>query len=114
MMTEAQCEFKSVEWRNWYIADLVYGYATIYFMCAVVGVFTISNLLSKVSGGGKMKDGRGVRAWDKVVALTRFLSYKGFYLKGLKWYSPSVGVILLGLAGAVYFFGKFTCSSICW
>ena len=42
------------------------------------------------------------------MAGTRFLSYKGFHLRGLKWHSPSIGVMLLGLAGVVYFFGSYS------
>lgn len=43
---------------------------------------------------------------QKGLATGRFLSYRSFHLRGLKWYSPSVGVMLLGICGAIYFFGE--------
>lgn len=38
------------------------------------------------------------------LATSRLLSYKSFHLRGLGWYSPPLGVILLGLCGVIYFF----------
>jgi hypothetical protein len=106
-LTPAQCEYRSGHWRYWYQADHVYGHATIYFMCAVIGVFTITNIISKISKRSKEKASNGNQTWKKALAAARFLSYKGFYLRGLKWYSPSIGVMLLGIAGVVYYFSKY-------
>ncbi|RDW65558.1 hypothetical protein BP5796_10250 [Coleophoma crateriformis] len=103
-LTAAQCAFRRGHWRYWYQADHVFGHATIYFICAVVGVFTISNILSRLSRSPK---GNGLRSnglWQRFVALSRYNAYRSFHLRGLNWFSPSVGVMLLGVCGAVYFF----------
>lgn len=34
----------------------------------------------------------------------RYIGYKGFYVKGVDWYSPSIGIMLLGLLAVVFFF----------
>jgi hypothetical protein len=65
-------------------------------MCAVIVVFTVANIIAKISKRTKTKTSSGNQAWKKVLAATRFLSYKGFHIRGLKWYSPSIGVMLLG------------------
>jgi hypothetical protein len=95
-LTPDQCEYRSGHWRYWYQADHVYGHATICFMCAVIVVFTVANIIAKISKRTKTKTSSGNQAWKKVLAATRFLSYKGFHIRGLKWYSPSIGVMLLG------------------
>ena len=106
-LTPVQCAYRNGHWRYWYQADHVYGHATIYFMCAVIGVFTIANTISKISKRSKTKASSGNQTWEKVLAATRFLSYKVFHLRGLKWYSPPIGVMLLGVAGVVYFLGRY-------
>jgi ABC-type uncharacterized transport system permease subunit len=75
-------------------------------MCAIIVVFTVSNIIAKISKRTKTKTSSGNQAWKKVLAATQFLSYKGFHIRGLKWYSPSIGAMLLGVAGVVYFLGK--------
>jgi len=104
-LTAAQCAYRSWHWRYWYQADHVYGHATIYFMCAVIGVFTIGNIVTRLTRRSKGKTLGGNLVWQQILATIRFLAYKTFHLRGLRWYSPSVGVMLLGVAGAIYFFG---------
>ncbi|KUJ12464.1 uncharacterized protein LY89DRAFT_208058 [Mollisia scopiformis] len=99
-LTAAQCEYRSGYWRYWYQADHVYGHATVYFMCAVIGVFMISNIISKVS----KRSASGNSIVQRGLAATRLLAYKTFHVRGLGWYSPPLGVILLGLCGVIYFF----------
>ena len=44
------------------------------------------------------------------VAGLRYLAYRSFYVPAFKWYSPVLGVMLLGIAGFVYFMGEFDLS----
>ncbi|TVY20807.1 Ferric/cupric reductase transmembrane component 7 [Lachnellula arida] len=103
-LTPAQCEYRSGHWRYWYIADWVYGHATLYFMCAIVGVFAIPHILTRIWRASKRENPlKGNKIWQRALASTRFLGYRTFYLRGLNWYSPATGVMLLGLAGLIYF-----------
>ncbi|TVY33102.1 Ferric/cupric reductase transmembrane component [Lachnellula subtilissima] len=103
-LTPAQCEYKSGHWRSWYVADWVYGHATLYFMCAIIGVFAIPHVLTRIWRAMKRASPlKSNKIWQRALASTRFLGYRTFYLRGLNWYSPAAGVMLLGLAGFVYF-----------
>jgi hypothetical protein len=109
-LTSAQCEYHHGYWRYWYQADHVYGHATVYFMCAVIGVFTLGNIVSVISRRSKSSAG-GNATLQKGIATGRFFSYRSFQLRSFRWYSPSIGVMLLGTCGAIYFFGEmFSCS----
>jgi len=41
-----------------------------------------------------------------VLAGLRYLAYRGFHVRGLKWNSAPVGVLVLGVAGVLFFFCK--------
>jgi hypothetical protein len=103
--TPTQCEYRQGYWRCWYRADHVCGHATVYFMCAVIGVFTIGNMISTISRRSRSRTSENL-TWRRGLATGRFLSYRSFHIQGLRWYSPSAGVMLLGVCGAVYFFGE--------
>ena len=66
-----------------------------------LGVFIIGNLISSQVLG--YRKSRGPLLWQKLMALIRYLSYRGFHIKSLRWNSAPVGILLLGAAGAVYF-----------
>ena len=104
-LTPTQCEYRQGYWRYWYRADHVCGHATVYFMCAVIGVFTIGNIISTISRRSRSRTSENL-TWRRGLATGRFLSYRSFHIQGLRWYSPSAGVMLLGVCGAVYFFGE--------
>lgn len=87
-----------------YIADHVYALGTIYFLCATLGVFVVSHFLNKYAPSSLKKS----RLWRKAEAVARYVAYKGFQLPALRYWSPSLGVILLLLAGVVFFFGSFS------
>lgn len=107
-LTPEQCEYRSGYWRYWYQSDHVYGHNTIYFLCAVTGVFALAHLWNRASSRG-----RPVRsARNPVVATLRYLSYRTFYVRALGWHSPVLGVMLLGLVGFVYFMGESGSSAI--
>lgn len=70
-------------------------------MCTI-GVFILSHLLlSHVLGYRRF---RGPPIWRKLMAVMRYLSYRGFRVESLSWSSAPIGVLLLGLVGAVFFF----------
>lgn len=79
-----------------------------------LGIFIIGHFISsQVLGYRKF---RGPPIWQKVIAAVRYLSYRGFYIKALRWNSAPIGLLLLGAVGAVYFFCKLhtriTCEKV--
>jgi hypothetical protein len=118
-LTEAQCLYRNYSWRYWYVsmiylpivymlinhsryeADHVYALNTVYFMCAVIGVFAISNLLVRVIPDRVKR----TRPWRKFTSVSRYLSYHGYRWPALRYWSPALGVVILGVVGAVFFFG---------
>jgi hypothetical protein len=88
-----------------YIADYVYALPTIAFFLSVLGIFIIGHFISsQVLGYRRVK---GPRAWQKLIAVVRYLSYRGFHIQVLRWNSATVGLLLLAATGAVYFFCMF-------
>lgn len=120
-LTEAQCLYRNYYWRYWYAssselptcicayrkicpryqADHVYALSTVYFMCAVIGAFAISNLLVRFAPDRVKR----TRPWRMFTAASRYLSYRGYRLPALRYWSPALGVVILGAVGAVFFFG---------
>ncbi|KAJ5698008.1 hypothetical protein N7462_000013 [Penicillium macrosclerotiorum] len=100
--TMEQCDYYMQRWHFWYIADLVYALPTVAFFMSTLGIFIIGHFISsQVLGYRKF---RGPRLWRRLIAMVRYLSYRGFYVKALQWNSAPLGLLLLGAAGAVYFF----------
>ncbi|KAJ5498362.1 Riboflavin synthase-like beta-barrel [Penicillium expansum] len=99
-LTEAQCLYRNYHWRYWYQADHVYALNTVYFMCAVIGVFAISNLLVSFAPDRV----RRTRPWRMFTSASRYLSYRGYRFPALGYWSPALGVVILGVIGAVFFF----------
>ncbi|KAH7364768.1 hypothetical protein BKA65DRAFT_447900 [Rhexocercosporidium sp. MPI-PUGE-AT-0058] len=101
-LTDEECAFYKQRWHFWYIADYVYALPTVaFFMCAI-GIFTISYLISNLLLG--YRERRGTLVWQKLIAGTRYLSYRGFHVRRLRWNSAPVGVLMMGAVGVVYFF----------
>jgi ferric-chelate reductase len=86
-----------------YQADHVYALSTVYFMCAVIGVFMISNLLVRFAPDCVKR----TRPWRMFTSVSRYLSYHGFRSRALRYWSPTLGVVILGAVGAIFFFGRF-------
>ncbi|KAF9250963.1 hypothetical protein DTO027I6_4482 [Penicillium roqueforti] len=99
-LTESQCLYRNYHWRYWYQADHVYALNTVYFMCAVIGVFAISNLLVRFAPDRVKR----TRPWRMFTSASRYLSYRGYRLPALRYWSPALGVVILGAVGAVFFF----------
>ncbi|KAF2117467.1 ferric reductase like transmembrane component-domain-containing protein [Lophiotrema nucula] len=100
--TAEECSYYKQRWHFWYIADYVFALPTVaFFMCAI-GVFIIGHVLSSHVLGYRRF--RGPSIWRKSIATLRYLAYRGFHVRALGWNSASVGVLLLGLVGTVFFF----------
>ncbi|KAH4059550.1 hypothetical protein HBI38_021300 [Parastagonospora nodorum] len=99
--TPEECDWYKHHWHFWYIADYVFALPTIAFFMCTIGVFIIGHAVSSLSGYRRV---RGPRIWGKTIAVVRYLSYRGFYVKALRWNSAPVGVLLLGLIGTIFFF----------
>ncbi|OJJ46488.1 hypothetical protein ASPZODRAFT_16248 [Penicilliopsis zonata CBS 506.65] len=98
-LTPEQCAYRRGYWRHWYTADHVYALSTIYFLCAMTGVFILAHFSRHASP--RVKD---TGFWRKTVALLRYCSYRGFRVSKLRYWSPPLGVILVIATGAVFFF----------
>lgn len=69
-----------------------------------LGIFIIGHFISsQVLGYHKF---RAPPIWQKLIAAVRYLSYRGFYVKALRWNSAPIGLLVLGAVGTVYFFCK--------
>lgn len=82
-------------------ADLTYALGTVYFMCCSIALFIILHALSRYSPPALKR----TRLWRKGEAVIRYLSYRGFQLRSMQtqWWSPSIGVFIVLLAGFVFF-----------
>lgn len=69
-------------------------------MCTI-GIFIIGYALTQMLALSRKP---GPSIWRRGVAATRYLSYRGFHVKVLGWNSAPIGVLLLGVTGAIYFF----------
>ena len=82
-----------------YEADHQYGLPTVAFLLAIIVFCAIGAL-------GDLIVPRSVQRWAayrKVRSSARFLAYKCFRIPFLTWYSPSLGRILIGAFGFVFF-----------
>ncbi|PSS05228.1 ferric reductase NAD binding domain-domain-containing protein [Coniella lustricola] len=98
-MTPEQCYYKSRTFRNWYIADLVYGRGTVYF-------FLITILLC-VAGFWALKTSpaalRARASWQKSVAVFRFTAYRRYEIKAIGYQTPTLGVMAILAVGFIFF-----------
>jgi hypothetical protein len=88
-----------------YIADYVFALPTVAFFMTAIGIFILGHVLSSYILGYRRF--RGPSIWRKCIAVTRYLSYRGFHIRALRWNSAPVGVLLLGLAGTLFFICTF-------
>ncbi|RGP74520.1 hypothetical protein FSPOR_1097 [Fusarium sporotrichioides] len=102
--TEEQCAWYMKRWHFWYIADHVYALPTVAFFMSAIGLFTVGHLVSHYIIGLAFPTFRSPRLWRMLIAIIRYLSYRGFHVTSLGFSSAPVGVLLLGLVGAVFFF----------
>jgi ferric-chelate reductase len=99
-MTAEQCALKTGYWVFWYEADHRYALPTVAFFLVAIILFTISHIASKAAPQSLTKNS----IWSRILAACRFLSYKSWRFGG--WNTQSLGVCLLGGAGAIFFLGE--------
>ncbi|KID74437.1 Ferric/cupric reductase transmembrane component 7 [Metarhizium brunneum] len=98
--TEEQCTYYQERWHFWFIADYVFALSTIAFLMSVLGIFVIGNFVAQLLG---YRAWRASSPWKRAIALTRYLSYRGFHVEALQWNSAPLGLLLLAAAGTVFF-----------
>ncbi|PNS18805.1 Ferric reductase transmembrane component 5 [Sphaceloma murrayae] len=97
MLTPSQCEYRSGYWRYWYEADYRFGLGTIYFFIILIAIFSLRHVVQQAKGPGS-----GSR-FSKAQSMLRWMSYKGSRLEKINYNTPSMGVMLLGALGFIFF-----------
>ncbi|KKY13387.1 putative ferric-chelate reductase [Diplodia seriata] len=100
-MTPDQCAYRNGFWRYWYKADYRFARTTVYFVLAMIGLFTAGNIVSRITPRSVQRK----RFWRQTQASLRYVGYRAYRIRVFDWYSPSLAYLLVGLAGAVFFFG---------
>lgn len=98
--TPEQCAYKQQYWVFWYQADHRYALPTVAFFMVAIILFSIAHVTASITPRSAKKS----PIWLRPLAFLRFLSYKSWRIGG--WNSQSLGVVLLGAAGLVFFLGK--------
>lgn len=101
-MTPEQCAFKTGYWVFWYEADHRYGLPTVALFLAVILLVAVGSFAATYAP----KSLRRRPLWSRLVSLGRLMAYKNWRLGS--WNSQSLGTYVLGVIGAVFFFGKTT------
>ncbi|KAL1626908.1 hypothetical protein SLS54_002446 [Diplodia seriata] len=99
-MTPDQCAYRNGFWRYWYKADYRFARTTVYFALAMIGLFTAGNIVSRITPRSVQRK----RFWRQTQASLRCVGYRAYRIRVFDWYSPSLACLLVGLAGAVFFF----------
>ncbi|GAD96998.1 ferric-chelate reductase [Paecilomyces variotii No. 5] len=105
-LTPEQCAYRNRKWLYWYKDDYYYGHGTVYFIVVLIALFAAAHIAHLVYQSPTIKPGKSIassKLVSKPLALVRFFSYRSFAIKPLGWYSPALGVILIGCAAWVYF-----------
>ncbi|KAI6083330.1 putative FRE ferric reductase-like transmembrane component [Hypoxylon rubiginosum] len=98
-LTPEQCAYRNGHWRYWYEADHVYALGATYFFIAVIGVCCIGFWTQRFAPTSL----RNKTWWRKVVATVRFLSYRHHDVALFRGRTPSLGIGLLLVVGAIFF-----------
>ncbi|CAJ2501342.1 Uu.00g041950.m01.CDS01 [Anthostomella pinea] len=98
-MTPEQCAYKMRHWVFWYEADHVYALGTVYFFIATIALYFISFWTLRLAPRWLQKNA----VWQKTVGAVRYMVYRHYESRLLRWYTPSLGVIALIGIGAVFF-----------
>ncbi|KAK5110267.1 hypothetical protein LTR62_006120 [Meristemomyces frigidus] len=95
----AECDYYQHYWHFWYEADHVFALPTVAFFTATILLFAAAHLLQRLFPSLSQQS----PVLRRLAATTRYLSYRTFRLEALNWNSAPLGVLLLGLAGTLYF-----------
>jgi hypothetical protein len=82
----------------------LYALSTVAFFMSGIGVFILGYAASQALSLRDTRSRSKWPIWQRVVAILRYLSYRGFHVKQLSWNSAPLGVLMLGGIGAIYFF----------
>jgi hypothetical protein len=82
-----------------YEADHRFGLPTIAFLMTPIILFTLAAALTLFAPASLKRSS----LYRRTQAGLRYLSYKSWKIDFLRWFSPSLGVLLLGAAGVVFF-----------
>lgn len=105
---EFECDLNSTElcnyvqgyWRFWYEADHRYALPTVGLFCAILAVFTLAMIATRLLPARLLHN----TALKRTLAIARYASYKTFRVRKLDWNSAPLGVLALGVLGAIFFF----------
>lgn len=84
---------------NRYIADLVYGLGTIYLFLAGIFVCAVGFWSVRFAPASL----RARPGWQKLVAIFRFSTYRRYEIKALRYWTPTIGVMILLATGFLFF-----------
>ena len=97
-LSPKDCAYRSGYWRYWYINTIPSNFSLLGKERSVIAVFMLIHIFGRISSS-KARSSSPLR---RTVASFRYLSYKGFRVG--RWSTPSLGVILLLAAGAIFYF----------
>ncbi|CAK1363054.1 Ferric/cupric reductase transmembrane component 1 [Cercospora beticola] len=95
-----QCEYQVGYWRFWYELDHRYALPTVALFLSTIILFSIPFLFANLLPRARSRSGAG----GKLLALSRYASYKSFRIGKLNWNSAPIGVLFLGAVGTIFFF----------
>ncbi|PYH83386.1 hypothetical protein BO82DRAFT_431096 [Aspergillus uvarum CBS 121591] len=98
-LTPEQCAFKNSWWVFWYEADHRYALPTVALFLAAIILVTLGQLLGLLVPAQRRTGGS---FFSRLFALVRLLAAQQWRLGG--WYTPSLGSLLLGAVGLIFFF----------
>jgi hypothetical protein len=85
-----------------YRADHVFALGAVYFYLAIITIFMVIHVLARISTP-QMRSLPFVR---RFVAGFRYISYKSYNITAIRWFSPSIGVLILLFSGLLFFTSK--------
>ena len=107
--TPEQCGYYMYRWRFWYQSDHVFALPTIALFMVIIGAFAIGHVSTQVLGICGKTSPTTLR---RSIAISRYLSYRGFRSHFLDWNSAPIGILMLAGVAVVFFFCKRLFQSI--
>ncbi|KAF8536154.1 ferric reductase NAD binding domain-containing protein [Trichophaea hybrida] len=103
-MTPEQCAWKARKLVDWYHADWNYALTSVYFVLGFIALFGVVRLLSMAAQRPATREKlRNSNIGKRTLAGWRYLSYRAYHVPAFSWYSPPLGVMLVGVIGIVFF-----------
>jgi ferric-chelate reductase len=95
-----------------YQADWNYALTLAYFVLAFITLFGAVKRLSVVAQRPAAREKlRDSAVGKRVLAGWGYLSYRAYHVSAFDWYSPPLGVMVVGVIGVVFFMGE---KNTCW